>query len=189
MALGDQLVGTGSRNDAGLAAAVAGWSIAVAANTAAIGTYLDLQQATVFGAREGSERLAALRTVLLAGRQFPLFDHDGEMAVVPAWRTGPPTLLAARTWWVRRGNGHGAIRLYGDALGLAAKQLAFPQPQLGLEIFVFGLEFGESRDSPLMHGFPVAGLLSEFEILRQQGANRTRGGQRRVGRGACVGSG
>ena len=68
MALGDQLVGTGRRNDAGLAAAVARRSIAVAANPAAIGPHLDLQEGAVFGAREGSIGLAALRTMLLGGR-------------------------------------------------------------------------------------------------------------------------
>ena len=109
--------------------------------------------------------------------------------MVAPWRTGPPTLLAARAWWVRRGDGPGALRWCGAALGLAAKQLAFPQAQLGLEVFVFGLEFGETGDGPLMHGFPVANLLSEFEILGQQGTNGTPGGQRRVGRRVCVGSG
>jgi hypothetical protein len=54
---------------------------------------------------------------------------------------------------------------------LAAKELAFAQAELGAQVFEFGLEFGEALASELMHTLPVTGLLAEFEIFSEQGAD------------------
>ena len=53
---------------------------------------------------------------------------------------------------------------------LAAKELAFAQPELGAQVFEFRLEFGETRARALMHGLPVTGLLAKFAVLGKERA-------------------
>jgi hypothetical protein len=60
--------------------------------------------------------------------------------------------------------------LGGVGLGLAAKELAFPEAELGAELLDFGLELGDTGAGPLVPAFPVAGLLAEFQIIGEQRA-------------------
>ena len=54
------------------------------------------------------------------------------MAVVAAWRTGPTALLAAGAGWFGGGEDGSLIRRVSrGGFRLAAKELAFTQPELG----------------------------------------------------------
>lgn len=93
------------------------------------------------------------------------------MAVVAAWRTGPTALLAAGAGWFGGGEDGSLIRRVSrGGFRLAAKELAFTQPELGTDVFEFGLKFRETGASALMHGLPVTGLLAEFEVFGEQRA-------------------
>src|SRR5215204_6870729 len=94
------------------------------------------------------------------------------MAVVAAWRTGSAAVLAAGPRWFAGWENSGLVRrVGGSGFGLAAKELAFAQPELGTQVFEFGLEFGDACASALMHTLPVTGLLAEFEAFREQRAD------------------
>jgi hypothetical protein len=94
------------------------------------------------------------------------------MAVVAAWWTGPAALLTAGTWRFGSGENGSLVRRVGRGrFRLAAKELAFAQTELGAQLFEFGLEFGEAGASALMHGLPVTGLLTEFEVLGEERAD------------------
>ena len=54
---------------------------------------------------------------------------------------------------------------------LTAKELAFAQAELGVQVFDVGLEFAEAGASALMHGLPVTSLLAEFEVFGEQRAD------------------
>ena len=93
------------------------------------------------------------------------------MAVVAAWRTGPTAWLAAGAGWFGAGEDGSLIRRVSRCgFRLAAKELAFTQPELGTDVFEFGLKFRETGASALMHGLPVTGLLAEFEVFGEQRA-------------------
>ena len=116
------------------------------------------------------------------------------MAVVAAWRTGSAALLAARPRWFAGREDRGWVRhVGGGGFGLAAKELAFTQTELGAQVFEFVLEFGDPCASALMHTLPVTGLLAEFEVFREQRADvaawqrgrqraldRRKGGRKRI---------
>jgi len=162
----------------------------VPAITAAVGADFDLEEFAVGRAGKHCEGLAALRTRLLVGWPLQFLEDDGPMAVVAAWWTGPAALLAAEARWLERGVDGSLVWPVGG-FGLAAKELALAQTELGAQVFEFVLEFGEACASALMHGLPVRGLLAEFEVLgaeRAGIAGRQRRGsrhalQRRRGRG------
>ena len=93
------------------------------------------------------------------------------MAVVAAWRTGPTALLAAAAGWFRGGEDGSLIRRVSrGGFRLAAEKLAFTQPELGTDVFEFGLKFRETGASALRPGLPVTGLLAEFEVFGEQRA-------------------
>jgi hypothetical protein len=93
------------------------------------------------------------------------------MAVVAAWRTGPAALLAAGAGWFR-GSEDGSLlrRVRRGGFRLTAKELAFTQAELGADVIEFGLKFGKTSASALMHGLPVTGLLAEFEVFGEERA-------------------
>src|SRR5436309_1011394 len=89
------------------------------------------------------------------------------MAVVTAWRTGPATLLAAGAGWFGGGEDASLIRpVRWGGFRLTAKELAFPQAELGADVVEFGLKFRETSASALMHGLPVTGLLAQGERIK-----------------------
>ena len=77
MTFRDKLGGSRCGDDAGLAIAPASGAIAVPAITAAVGADFNLQKFAIGGAGKRCEGLAALRTLLLVGGQFPFLEDDG----------------------------------------------------------------------------------------------------------------
>src|SRR5579859_2667170 len=93
------------------------------------------------------------------------------MAVVAAWRTGPTALLAAGAGWFGGGKDGSLVRRVSrGGFRLAAKELAFTQPELGADVFEFVLKFCQTGASALMHGLPVTSLLAELEVFGEQRA-------------------
>src|SRR5207253_1888361 len=108
---------------AGVSAAGTGGAVAVAADKAAIGLDLDLQEGGVLGAADGGERAAAAPAVALVAGQRVLLGDRGQGSMVPAARPRPARLRAAPPGWgvaARRGRDHPGR---GGSLGLAAKEL------------------------------------------------------------------
>jgi hypothetical protein len=95
----------------------------VAADEAAVGPDLDLQEGGVLGAADGGEGSAATLTAALRAGDFPVLHDGGQMGIIAASRPWLAGLLAAwSAGWVVVGGGGGG-RGRGRGLGLAAEEL------------------------------------------------------------------
>jgi hypothetical protein len=168
--------------------------IAAAANDAAMGPDVDLQDEGILGAGEVGERLTAPRAKALLGGQDVVLGDGGEVGVIASLGPGLTGSLAARPPWRRVGVGRIRDGRCGGrgGLGLAAEELLLAESEQGLKSVDLGLELGLAFEGAAMHGPPVGGLSPRLELLLQARANRTgtlrqsRGGtDRNDGRSGC----
>jgi hypothetical protein len=170
MALGDDLGRWWCRDDAGLGGTATGRPIPPSAIEAAIGADIDLDEDSVVGAGEGLPGQAAVRALLLLGGDVQRLFNGGQMVMAAAGRTGSAALLTAGTlgrWrdscWSRQGR-------RTALLGLAFKELALAETELGAELFDLLLGAVAAGEGVLMHGAPVADLLAQLQKLGSAGA-------------------
>src|SRR6516165_4159786 len=191
----------------------AGGAVAAAADDAAVGLDVNLQDGCVLGAREVGERLAAARAALLGGGQALDFFGGRQRAIIAAAVAGLSPLLSPRQatgagrggrgrfvgagrggggvgWRVRRGVGGRVGRWQlvrrGAGFGTAPEELLAEEAELGLEFGDTGVELRFALAGALMHGPPVADLLAEVEelaLVRAGGTGRWQGRGRGGGGG------
>jgi hypothetical protein len=147
----------------------------MAANDAAMGPDVDLQDEGILRAGEVGEGLTAPRTSASLGGQDVVLGDGREVGVIASRGPGVTGLLAARSPWRRIGVGWIGGRRGGGrgGLGLAAEELLLTKPEQGLESIDLGLEFGLALEGAAMHGLPVGGLAPGLELLLEARANRT----------------
>src|SRR5262245_59491117 len=106
----------------------------MAADEAAMGLDLDLQDGGVLGAADGGEGPAAGPAAALLPRELVVFDDAGQVGIVAAAGPRPPGLLAAPPPGLRAGGRLGR-RAGGRGAGfaLAAEELVLAEAQLGFE--------------------------------------------------------
>src|SRR5439155_15983276 len=170
-ALGDQL-GRRRRRARLAARAAAGRLIAAAADRAAVGLGLDLHLLGVLGVAPLAPGLATVGTYLLGLGKFDEFLARGQMTVVAALgsflrprgrlRLGVGVVLAVEALQVV-----GAI-LAGLLLGFLTEELGVEACDLAAEVFVVLSDRVEAFEGAGVHALPVAGLLSQFEVVPAQ---------------------
>jgi hypothetical protein len=137
MTLGEDAGSRRGADDARGNAAVTGRAIAAAADEAAIGLDLDLQNGGILGAADGGEGSATTVAMAVCGGDLAFFDEGGEVAVIASLRTWLAPLLAAWPSGWSVGGGRGRCRGgSGRGLGLFAEELLLAETQLGAELFV-----------------------------------------------------
>ena len=121
-ALGNHAGGRRGGDEAGMGAAGTGGAVAVAADQAAMGLDLNLQDGGVLRATDGSERAAAAPATARVARDLRLLNHGGQVRIVAAaWPLAAALLAAGPAGWVVAAGGS---RAGSDAgLGLAAEEL------------------------------------------------------------------
>ena len=155
----------GGGDDARLSAAGAAGAVARAADEAAVGLDLDLQERGVVAAGEGGEGLAAADAVALVGGQVENLLGGGQVIVVAAAVALVSGLLTAAAFGL---GGGGVGRVYarcglggvGVGLGLVAEEAVLEVTDLGLKSCALALEGGLALAGALVLGLVVAGLLS-----------------------------
>ena len=185
-ALGDQAGWRRGGDDAGMGGTGTSGPIAAAANDAAMGPDVDLQDDGILGAGEVVEGLTAPRAAALLGGQDrgPRGRPGGGNNRVVWARADRVAGREAAAAAGRRGADRGRRSGRRGGLGLSAEELLLAEPDQSLESVDLGLELGLAFEGAAMHGLPVGGLAPGLELLLQARANRTGAlGQRRCGTG------
>jgi hypothetical protein len=198
--LGDQSWRRLRRDDAGMNAAGAGRSLAAAANTAAVGLDVALEDRGVVGAGEGGEGLATALTAALVVGQVAPFLGRGPVGVIAAAMALGAALLAAPAAGrfghrggrvVRRRPGAVSGRAVGRedvggvvGFGLASEEAMAEVADLGLEVGHRLLELVFALAGALMPGLVVGSLPLGIAERLLEGAGFARERRKRGRRGS-----
>ena len=170
--LGDQLGGRRSGERSRTVRAGARPLVTSPPDQSAIGPDLDLDLFGILGVTGGQGRTALGANTLVFGQLAGILD-DGQVAVVPPWRTGPILPLAS----LRRCGGclivifaFKMIRaIPGRSIfALSTEELILELAILAAKLFDLGFEVLGPMHGPSVLSLPIPDLLPQFEVLTPQ---------------------